>query len=205
MKSTTASGSSFAACVDESWPQSTRPELEIPVARWGSRVTSTAAPWSANLRAVSMSSGVDRESPVTSSRLSAWGMLVGREPGGEIATRFGERELVRDPAGRPPDGLDDVPPDTRVELVRRLAHRATGEDQEKERGQHHRLHRVRGREPAQVPTVEALHQAVVAVRLSLAPGAGLCLHLGDRLEVLRDEDRLNTGCAVAQPRIIAWS
>ena len=69
MKRTTASGSSWDACVEESWPQSTRPVLEIPVARCGSRVTCTPAPWSASLRAISMSSGVESESPVTSSRV----------------------------------------------------------------------------------------------------------------------------------------
>ena len=51
-------------------PQSTRPVLEMPVARCGSRMTCTPAPWSASLRAISMSSGVESESPVTSSLCS---------------------------------------------------------------------------------------------------------------------------------------
>src|SRR3954452_3322441 len=77
MNRTTASGSSSAAWVEESLPQSTRPVFEMPVARCGSLVTCTPAPWSANLRASSMSSGVESESPVTSRRSSGCGVLGG--------------------------------------------------------------------------------------------------------------------------------
>jgi hypothetical protein len=147
-----------------------------------------------------MSSGVESESPVRGSdrrgptraraaRLEAGAgeLLVGREPGGEVAPGVREGELVRDPAGRLPDRLDYVPAEPGVELVGRLSDRAAGEEQQQKCRQRHRLDRVPGCEPAQVPAVEALHQAVVAVRLALAAGARLGLHLGDRLEILRDE------------------
>jgi len=65
MKTTTASGWSLATWLVESLPQSTSAVLEIPVARWGSRITLT--PSGARRRAISVSSGVESESPVTSS------------------------------------------------------------------------------------------------------------------------------------------
>jgi len=94
----------------------------------------------------------------------------------------GERQLVGDPARRATHGLDDVPSESRLELVGRLLHRSPGEDQQQEGRQPNRLDRVPGGEAPQVPAVEALHQAVVAVRLALPPWTGLGLHLGDRLE-----------------------
>ena len=208
MKRTTASGSSSEAWLVESLLQSTRPVLEIPVARCGSRVTWTPEPWSASLRAISMSSGVDSESPVTSRRWSGCGvlgaggrdraasgprrgrespageLLVGGEPGGEVAAGVGERELVGDPARRAGDRLDDVAAEPGFELVRRFVHRSAGEEQQEDAGQPDRLDRVPAAEAPQAPAVEAAHQAVVAVRLALAAGAGLGLHLGDRLESL---------------------
>ncbi len=71
MKTTTASGLSLRTWSEDSWPQSTRKLLEMPEPRCGSR--STFTPAGASERASEVSSGVDSESPVTSSVFSGFG------------------------------------------------------------------------------------------------------------------------------------
>ena len=65
MNITTASGVLCLTCSAESWPQSTRSVLEMPVPRCASRTVLT--PSDARSRASSASSGWASESPVTSS------------------------------------------------------------------------------------------------------------------------------------------
>src|SRR2546423_1024879 len=65
MKTTTPSGCSFSSWLVDSRPQSTSTLFEMPVPTCGSRIT--RAPLPASRRARSWSSGIDIESPVTSS------------------------------------------------------------------------------------------------------------------------------------------
>ena len=105
MKTTVASGRRSDTCSLDSLPQSTRPVFEIPVPTCGSRSTSIPSSLSARRRAISTSSGMASESPVTSSLSSARGgsglapSSAGSKESGETAGTAPESE--RRPSSKP--------------------------------------------------------------------------------------------------------
>ncbi len=96
MKTTTASGRSRATWLRESLAQSRTSLFEIPVARCGSRTTST--PSGESRRASSWSSGIESESPVTSS-FSSGRLAGGGEPIATGSKASGPIGGTRSPAG----------------------------------------------------------------------------------------------------------